>query len=199
MTSPTIETLLTRRSTKAVCEPAPKPKDLKRIMQAAVCAPDHGGLQPWRFAVIRGEARARFADMMMEAVKRSGDKRMTAEKEKSVRAWIDDVPVLIAIAQHIDHDNTKIPESERLLAVGASVMNMLNAAHALGYGAFWSTGLGTYVEDVQDALGFDALDYKFLGFLAVGTLVHEMKPIERTSYKKFFKEWTGPHETAPLE
>ena len=63
------------------------------------------------------------------------------------------VPLFIAVAQKIAHDNTKIPEQEQLLATGAAAMNLLNAVHMLGYGAFWSTGMGTYVEDVQNALG----------------------------------------------
>src|SRR5690606_27142390 len=117
----------------------------------------------------RGQAIGLLADMAIDAVKRSGDKRMTPEKEKSVREWMAGVPVFVAVAQKIAHDNTKIPEQEQLLATGASVMNILNAAHMLGYGAFWSTGLGTYVEEVQEALGFDPLDYRFLGYLAIGT------------------------------
>ena len=78
---------------------------------------------------------------------------MTPEKEKSVREWMAAVPLFIAVAQKIAHDNTKIPEQEQLLATGAAAMNLLNAVHMLGYGAFWSTGMGTYVEDVQNALG----------------------------------------------
>ena len=132
-------------------------------------APDHGALRPWRFVLIRGEAIGKLADVAIGAVKRSGDPRMTPEKEKSVREWMAAVPLFIAVAQKIAHDNTKIPEQEQLLATGAAAMNLLNAVHMLGYGAFWSTGMGTYVEDVQNALGLDSLDYRFLGYLAVGT------------------------------
>ena len=116
-------------------------------------APDHGALRPWRFVLIRGEAIGKLADVAIGAVKRSGDPRMTPEKEKSVREWMAAVPLFIAVAQKIAHDNTKIPEQEQLLATGAAAMNLLNAVHMLGYGAFWSTGMGTYVEDVQNALG----------------------------------------------
>ena len=119
--------------------------------------------------LIRGEAIGKLADVAIGAVKRSGDPRMTPEKEKSVREWMAAVPLFIAVAQKIAHDNTKIPEQEQLLATGAAAMNLLNAVHMLGYGAFWSTGMGTYVEDVQNALGLDSLDYRFLGYLAVGT------------------------------
>jgi len=191
MTDTTLNALLTRRSTKLLCAPGPAPHELDQILQCAMIAPDHGSLRPWRFAVIQGDAVGRLADMALGAVKATGDKRMSPEKEKSVRAWLAEVPVVIAVAQRIHHDQSKIPESEQLLAVGASVMNILNATHMLGYGAFWSTGLGTYVEAVQDALGFDALDYNFLGFLAIGSLATELPPAKRPHFSEFVTHWTG--------
>ena len=145
--------LTSRRSVKFLRAPAPKQDELEQILQAAMSAPDHGALRPWRFVLIRGEAIGKLADVAIGAVKRSGDPRMTPEKEKSVREWMAAVPLFIAVAQKIAHDNTKIPEQEQLLATGAAAMNLLNAVHMLGYGAFWSTGMGTYVEDVQNALG----------------------------------------------
>ncbi|CAM5358061.1 nitroreductase family protein [Eoetvoesiella caeni] len=185
-----IEYLLSRRSVKFVQAPAPTETELSQILQAAMSAPDHGKLQPWRFALIRGDAVARLADLAMEATKRAG-RPLTAEKEASTRAWLAKVPLLIALACRIDHSNTKVPEHERLLAVGAAVTNMLNAAHMLGYGAYWSTGLGTYVDEVNEALGFDGLDYRFLGYLAVGTPIQPPAAVERPDYRKFVSEWTG--------
>jgi nitroreductase len=186
-----IHALHSRRSLKFLRAPAPQSGELTRILQTAMSAPDHGGLQPWRFALIRGQAIGRLTDLALDAVKRSGDARMTPQKEASVREWTSQVPLFIAVAQHIDHDNHKIPEQERLLATGAAVMNILNAIHMLGYAAFWSTGLGTYVESVQEALGFDALDYRFLGFVAVGTAATELAPAKRGDIAPFVKEWTG--------
>jgi nitroreductase len=171
--------------------PAPKQEELDQILQAAMSAPDHGRLRPWRFVLIRGEAIARLADIALDAVKRSGDPRMTPEKEKSVRQWMSEVPLFIGLAHQIHHDNPKVPEQEQLLATGASVMNILNATHMLGYGAFWSTGMGTYLEEVQEALGLDSLEYRFLGFLAIGTPACAVPQVERPDYREFVTEWTG--------
>ncbi|ANN78334.1 nitroreductase family protein [Bordetella flabilis] len=171
--------------------PGPRQEEVDQMLQAAMSAPDHGALRPWRFQLIRGEAIGRLADVAIDAVKRSGDKRMTPEKEKSVREWMAGVPLFVALAQKIAHDNTKIPEQEQLLATGAAVMNILNAAHMMGYGAFWSTGLGTYVEEVQEALGFDPLDYRFLGYLAIGTPACAVPAVQRPDYREFTSEWTG--------
>ena len=97
--------------------------------------------------------------------------------------------MLIAVASHIDHGEEKIPELERVLATGAAVSNMLHAAHQLGFGAFWSTGLGTYGEEVPEALGFDSLDYQFLGFVSVGTPIHKLGPAQRPEPQQFLTEW----------
>lgn len=171
--------------------PAPKQEELDQILQSAMSAPDHGKLRPWRFVLIRGAAIGRLADRALDAVKRSGDPRMTPEKEKSVRQWMSEVPLFVGLAQKIDHDNPKVPEQEQLLATGASVMNILNAVHMLGYGAFWSTGMGTYLEEVQETLGLDALDYRFLGFLAIGTPACAVPEADRPDYREFVTEWTG--------
>ncbi len=182
--------LLSRRSVKFVQAPGPTDDQLGTILQSAMSAPDHGRLQPWRFSIIRGPAIKKLADLAMSAIKTAG-LPLTPEKEASTRQWLDRVPLLIAIACHLDHTNTKVPESERMLAVGAGVMNMLNAAHMLGYGAFWSTGLGTYLDEVSEALGYDALDYRFMGFLAVGTPITAPAQVRREEFSGFVTEWTG--------
>lgn len=191
MTATPLQALSSRRSVKFLRGPAPKQDELAQILQAAMSAPDHGALRPWRFVLIRDQAIPRLADLAIDAVKRGGDKRMTPEKEKSVRAWMNDVPLFIGLAYKIDHDNPKVPEQEQILATGGAVMNLLNAVHMLGYGAFWSSGIGTYVEEVQEALGFDSLDYRFLGFLAVGTPACAVAKVERPDYREFVREWTG--------
>ncbi len=185
-----LDSLFSRRSIKLVQSPAPSDSELALILRAAMSAPDHGRLQPWRFTLIREEGIARLADLSISAIK-AANLPFTPEKEASVRRWLAKVPLLIAVACHLDHSNTKIPEHERMLAVGSAAMNMLNAAHMLGYGAFWSTGLGTYLDEVTETLGYDSLDYRFMGFLSIGTPIAALGPAQRPDYKQFVTEWTG--------
>lgn len=185
-----IDYLLTRRSAKFVQAPGPDDAELAQILQAAMSAPDHGRLRPWRFKVLRNDAIQRLADLAINAIKSAGID-ITPEKEASTRRWLHNVPVLLAVACHLDHSNTKIPEQERVLATGAAVTNILNATHMLGYSAYWSTGLGTYVDEVGEALGFDSLDYRFMGFVSLGTPIRSLTPPERPDYKEFVSDWTG--------
>ncbi|UYO95335.1 nitroreductase [Pollutimonas sp. M17] len=185
-----IDYLLSRRSAKFVQAPGPSEDELGRILQSAMSAPDHGQLRPWRFALIRGDAIGRLADMAISAIKSAG-LPLAPEKEANNRRWLAQVPLLIAVACRLDHANTKIPEHERLLATGAAVTNILNAAHMLGYAAFWSTGLGTYVDEVGEALGFDSLDYRFMGYVAIGTPINAPGTQPRPDYRQFVTEWQG--------
>jgi len=189
MTVRPIDALLARRSMKLVRAPAPKPDELDLILQAALCAPDHARLRPWRFALIRGEALHRFTDLALNAIKRK--QRVTQEKEAATRDWLSRVPLLIAMAYQISHDHPKVPEQEQTLSMGCAAMNMLNAAAMMGYGAFWSTGLGCYLEEVQQALGFDPLDYRMVGYLAVGTPACAVPTVVRPDPAQFVREWHG--------
>lgn len=185
-----IEHLFSRRSVKYVKAPGPTDHDLAQILRAAMSAPDHGRQRPWRFTLIRGDAIARLADLAIAATKAAG-KPISPEKEASTRRWLGEVPLLVAVACRLDYSNAKIPEHERMLATGAAVTNILNAAHMLGYGAYWSTGLGTYVDEVNEALGFDGLDYRFMGYVAIGTPIDVQVPSERPDYHSFVTEWKG--------
>ncbi|HEU0230581.1 MAG TPA: nitroreductase [Burkholderiaceae bacterium] len=186
-----IQSLLSRQSVKFVRAPGPTEEHLSLILQAAMRAPDHGKLRPWRFALVRENAVGRFADLAIALINAS-DWPMPPEKEASTRRWLSQVPLLIAIACRMDTTNQRIPEHERMLATGAAVTNMLSAAHMLGYGAYWSTGLGTYNDEVAAALGFDALDYRFMGYLAVGTPIDPPPRTERPDWSEFVTDWSGP-------
>ncbi|HRD26958.1 MAG TPA: nitroreductase family protein, partial [Caulobacter sp.] len=56
--------LARRRSASALSlqEPGPDPAALEALLTLAARVPDHGKLAPWRFIVLRGEAKATLAD-----------------------------------------------------------------------------------------------------------------------------------------
>ena len=62
----------------------------------------------------------------------------------------------------------KVPAWEQELSAGASAMNIVTAATALGYGACWLTGWFAFDRDVLDGLGLKA-DEKLAGFIHIGT------------------------------
>lgn len=179
-----VNALIARNSMKLVTAPAPSDEELAKALQAAVAAPDHGNLTPWRFKIIRGEGIQQFADLAFR-IRQESDEPFTEDKLAASKAWLSEVPLLIALGCKMDYSNTKIPEDERIIATGCAVMNLMNALHLMGYGTFWSTGIATYFEEFQTALGFDPLEYRFMGFLAVGTPKMPIPQKNRKSYTEF--------------
>jgi nitroreductase len=70
----------------------------------------------------------------------------------------------------------KIPEWEQVLSAGAAAMNLVTAAHALGYAANWITEWYAYDRGVLDALGLGANE-KIAGFVHIGRV--SQKPEDR--------------------
>jgi len=185
-----VDSMLARRSNKLVQAPGPNPEQLKQILQTAVCAPDHSALRAWRFVLIEQSEIATFTDLAIDATRRWG-REITPQKEQNTRNWLSKVPLLIGLAYKISHDNSKVPEIEQTLSMGAAVMNIQNAAHALGFASYWSTGLGTYTDEVPEALGFDGLDYRFVVFLAIGTPINPLAPAQRPDAMTLTHAWKG--------
>ena len=98
-------------------------------------------------------------------------------------------PLIIALGARLHHGH-KIPEIEQMLSVGAGAMNMLNAAHALGYGAVWLTGANAFDPRVVTALGLEATD-KLAGFLFVGTPKAAPPATRRPQLADHVAEWHG--------
>jgi nitroreductase len=185
-----LDLLLSRRSISPAMlgDPGPSDADIETMVAAALRAPDHGGLRPWRYALVRGDARARLGDVFAEAVKARDptwtEALLERERGRPLRS-----PLVVACGARIRPDH-KIAEIEQLMAVGAATMNLLNAAHALGYGAMWVTGPNAYDPAVAAALGFEAPD-RLVGFVYVGTPPSDLAAVERPAAAAHMAEWTG--------
>jgi len=181
-----IQTLLSRASVNGFTEPGPNDEELRLIFEAALRAPDHGRLRPWRFILIRGAGRNRLSDLYVASLLRRKPAASEGEIEKT-RAKPLRSPVVIAVAARIAEGH-KIPAIEQALSAGAAAMNILNAVHALGYGAKWVTGDVCYDADFRAALGLAPAD-QLVGFIHVGTPTDAAEPVERPDPADFVDEW----------
>jgi nitroreductase len=186
-----LDPLLSRQSSSTLEDPAPQGADLDLILDAGLRAPDHGRLRPWRFVLIRGEARAALGDCLAEAAR---DRQAPQAQIDRIRAWPLRTPLLIGLGAQIRAGHA-IPEIEQMLSAGAAAMNMLNAIHMLGYAGMWVTGANTYDPKVNAALGFQAPS-RLIGFLAVGTAKAPSSgaagPAPRPDRLAHVVEWSGP-------
>jgi len=183
-----IDALTTRRSPAQFAEPAPDDEALAEILRAAMRAPDHGKLKPWRFIVLRGDARRRFGDVMAEAMKRREPdvpaNMLEREREKPLRA-----PLIVVLAAAIQEGH-KIPVVEQLLAAGAAAQNVMVAAHALGFGAAWKTGAPAYDAFVKETLGLAPSD-AIVGFLYLGTPAATPPKLPQAELSAYLRHWNG--------
>ncbi len=124
-----VDILLSRQSHFQLAEPAPRDEEIELIFDAAMRAPDHAQLRPWRFALIRDEARAELAEVLVELAA-AREPQLTRDELESRGDTARSTPLIIAVAAAIREDGG-IPEVEQLLSTGAATMNMLNTIHAL--------------------------------------------------------------------
>jgi nitroreductase len=181
-----IDSLLSRVSVKSLGEPGPDDAQLRVIFEAAVRAPDHGKLRPWRFYVVRGDARLQLSELFAAGVNRrdpgASEAQIEKEREKPLRAPLTIAVVAKTIAGH------KIPEIEQILSTGAAAMNIMNAIHMLGFAARWVTGANCYDPVFRQDFGLDPAD-QLVGFIHVGTPTEKTVPPERPDPAAFVIEW----------
>jgi len=148
-------------------EPAPSNAELHEIVKAGIAAPDHAALRPWRFIVVRGDARRQLGDVL-EAAARAREPDLNENKLARIRDKPMRSPLIITVVARITPNHPKSPEIEQVLSAGAAAQQMMLAANALGFGAIWLTGPNADSSQVKAALGAKATDV-IVGFLYMGT------------------------------
>jgi nitroreductase len=158
--------ILTRRSVGKLTEPGPDEPALRELLSAAVAAPDHGMLRPWRFVVLRGDALHQLGDAFAAAQARrdpsAGEAAVEATRSKALRA-----PVVIAVICS-PKPSPKIAEWEQLAAAAAATENLCLAAHAGGWGSMWRTGWLVESDPVRSFLGLTPAE-RVVGTVYLGT------------------------------
>lgn len=149
--------------------PGPSEADLHQILAAALTAPDHGALRPWRLIQCTGEGRTGLADLFVAAKLRqkpdAAEAELAREREKALKP-----PVLLALVAKPVTDRPEITEAEQIACAGAAMQSVLLAAYGLGYGAIILSGSRCADPGVRHALGVDPGDH-LLGFISIGTIV----------------------------
>lgn len=182
--------LETRRSARPaeMAGPGPTPEEMERILTIAARTPDHGKLFPWRFVTVAEDQRGELAALLLKALCESNPEAGGAHREKEVNfAHYGGQLVVLISAPVQDH---KIPVWEQELSCGAAAMNLLLAAHALGYVGGWLTGWRAYSETVRAA--FCAPGERIAGFLFIGRPARALEDRPRAPLATVWRRWTPP-------
>ena len=187
----TILSLLeTRRSGKPreLVGAGPTAEEMARILTIASRVPDHGKLHPWRFITVADDQRDAFGALLRQALVENDPCATLAhhDKEDQFAHYPGQLVVLVSapVAEH------KIPVWEQELACGAAAMNLLLAAHALGYVGGWVTGWRTYSERVRKA--FCGPGERIAGFIFIGHPSRDLEERDRPSLQDVSQPWQPP-------
>jgi len=190
MTDAALDTLLTRYSVgpKHLVEPGPDDAQLALMAQAALRAPDHAELVPYRFKLVRGAAKQAMADLFASAAREAGkgEEGAALDAERALRP-----PVTVAVIARIDLGHPQVPAREQWAALGGAVANFLTAAHALGFGGKMLSG--AKVRHPAIAAAFCAPGETLVGWIALGTPVRKPSCLARKpSATDVMQDWHPP-------
>ena len=179
--------LQTRRSGKPrdLTAPGPSKNELAEILKIAMRVPDHGKLAPWRFVIVSTEQRTRLAAVLQAALAKERPSASQADHDACLQ-FASQAPALVVVLSKLAAGH-KIPEWEQELSAGAACMNLLLAAHAMGFVGGWLTGWPAYSNHVRDAFGDNA--QKIAGFVFIGTPARALEERPRPAYDNIVSEW----------
>jgi len=161
---------------------------LQNIFKAALRAPDHALLRPWRFLTIRGQARNALGELFAEAQRQDdpaiSDVLLDKTRSKPLRA-----PLIVVVIARIS-EHPKVPPVEQMASASAAAENMMLAAFAQGVGAMWRTGDMAYHPLVRKGLGLDDNE-QVVGFLYLGQSEGRARTLTPLSVNEFVVDWPG--------
>jgi nitroreductase len=180
-----------RRTSVRRFRPDPVPREtIERLLECAVRAPNHKLTEPWRFAVLTGDARARLADIRARhRLKRWTDPsspEAVAGSEK-VRREALETPAFIVVMTAASPDETT--REEDYAATMMAVANLMIAGEALGLGTYLRTG-GMMREPALAELVVLPEGFRVVGVLSLGYPVEREAPRRRRAVGEVTR-WIG--------
>ena len=181
--------LATRRSgrPRELIGAGPSVAELEQILTVAARVPDHGKLSPWRFVTVDREKREELASLFRAALAAEEPEAPTAKADKSDELARSGGTLVVLVSAPVPEH--KIPMWEQELSCGAAGMNLLLAAHALGFVAGWVTGWQAYSPTVSAS--FCAPGERIAGFIFIGRPGRELEERPRPALDNVWRRWGG--------
>ncbi|PHS18175.1 MAG: nitroreductase [Kangiella sp.] len=162
---PVLETLMSRKSHNKLVAPAPSKTQVEQMMKFALRAPDHASLKPWRYQVFTGQSLIQLGEFFAKASQWE-DSELSFDELDKLKSRPLRAPMVI-IASVFITEHPKVPEIEQYLSAGASVQNLLLAAHFMNIGAIWRTDSLCFNRHLMDLLGLKENE-SIVGFIYLG-------------------------------
>jgi nitroreductase len=190
-------------------KPDPVPDALiRRLLEAAVCAPNGGNAQRWRFLVVKDR---KIKEAVQVYYKRAFDEtlgphyrssapppgmdperyRRQADAAEYLTDHFHEAPVWIVAC--VDHGKTP-PNRQAGASIYPAVQNILLAARALGLGATLTARHLLYEKETEAALGLP-LGVHSYAIIPIGYPLGKFGPVRRGPLAEFvyLDRWGQPH------
>ena len=179
-----LDLLLNRCSQPRLQAPAPEGQALENIKQAALRAPDHACLSPWKFIVCQNQGLIRLGEIFEQAAifADKSEKEIERAPQLPLRAPM----VMVAIAKYTNHE--KVPWVEQVVSASCAVHAMQMAAVAQGFAGVWRTGSFAQDPIVKQAFELAEQD-EIVGFLYLGSSAVTRLPKPKKNSAAFFENW----------
>lgn len=150
---------------------------IEQILENANYAPTHKLTQPWRFVVMRNQAKVRLGEELGRIYREViPTAKFLQKKFDSFAMKTAQADCIIAICVKLHPD--KLPEWEELAATACAVQNMALTAEALNVGTYWSSP--SLISSLGNFLGL-AENEKCYGLFYMGYHEQEGSDANRTS------------------
>ena len=123
---------------------------LDELFELASWAPCHKRTWPWRFCVVRNEARLELGEVVAEAMRRHGDDEHRVNKARTKYAR---TPVVVVVGSAPGDSPNRTAENRD--ATAAAIQNFLLAASARGVATYWGSSPKGANDDVAAFCGFE--------------------------------------------
>jgi nitroreductase len=149
---------------------------IEQLLENANYAPTHKLTQPWRFIVIRKEAKARLGSTLAQLYKeQTTTSNFLQKKYESFAQKTEQADCILAI--NIQFHPDKVPNWEEIAAVACAVQNVALTAEALNIGAYWSSP--PLIDNLGAFLGLSENE-KCFGLFYMGYHEEEAREANRT-------------------
>ncbi len=175
-----------RVSSPLLGDQPPTTAQLAQMFTAALRAPDHGALRPWRFLTVAGSDRIKLGELFLQAGL-SNDPEMGEGKQTKLRSMPLRAPLLVVVIA-CTRDHAKVPVIEQQLSAGAAAQNLLLSAFSQGVGGMWRTGDMAYHPLVMQGLGLTDGE-QIIGFIYLGSQPERLKQIPVLDPADFVQTW----------
>jgi nitroreductase len=146
---------------------APDDRALAEILGTATTVPDHGGLRPWRFAVITEAGQDRFAEALVAGLhaERGADLPDAMVAKMRGKAHAAPCAVMVIASPRLE---SNVPEWEQVASASCTGYAMVLAGTALGLGAVWKSAAVLDTAPVRTLFGLAGHE-RLLGWVNLGS------------------------------